>query len=171
VRAYATNAVGTAYGNEVSFTTSAASANSTGTLTVSVLTVAPGGGYAPRNVVAIWIETNAGVFVKSMLVYANARKRDLSNWYSNTSSGSLPGSTLDAITGATQSSNTTRTCTWNGKDVSENVVIDGTYKVCMNIADGNTAFTSYTFTKGPAAMTLTPPNVTGFSNISISWVH
>ena len=171
VRAYATNGVGTAYGNEVTFTTTAASANSTGTLSVSVLTVAPGGGYAPKNVVAIWIETNAGVFVKSLLVYANARKVDLSTWYSNISSVSTSASTLDAITGATQSSNTTRTCTWNGKDVNEAVVIDGTYKVCMNIADGKTAAASFPFTKGTTAVTLTPANVTGFSNISISWVH
>ena len=166
LRAYATNAVGTVYGNELTFTTLAASANSTGTLTVSVLTVAPGGGYSPKNVVAIWIETSAGVFVKSLLVYANARKQDLSTWYPNSK-----GSTVDAVTGATQSSNTTRTCTWNGTDLSEAVVADGTYKVCMNIADGKTANTSVSFSKGPAAVTLTPANVTGFSNISISWVH
>jgi len=41
----------------------------------------------------------------------------------------------------------------------------------MNIADGRTAFTSFPFTKGTTAVTLTPANVTGFSNISISWVH
>lgn len=166
VRAYATNAVGTAYGNEVTFKTSAGSANTTGTLTVSVLTVAPGGGYAPKNVVAIWIETDAGVFVKSLLVYANARKTDLTTWYPNSS-----GNVVNAITGATQSSNSTRTCTWNGTDVGGAVVVDGTYKVCMNIADGKTAFGSFSFTKGPTAVTLTPANVTGFSNISISWVH
>jgi hypothetical protein len=166
VRAYATNAVGTAYGNEVTLTTSAGSANSTGTLTVSVLTVAPGGGYQPKNVVAIWIETNAGVFVKSLLVYANARKTDLSTWYPNSS-----GNVVNAITGATQSSNATRTCTWNGTDVGGAVVLDGTYKVCMDIADGKTASTTVTFTKGTTAVTLTPANVTGFSNISISWVH
>ena len=166
VRAYATNAVGTAYGNEVTFTTGAGSSNSTGTLSVSVLTVAPGGGYAPRNVVAIWIETNTGVFIKSLLVYANARKNDLTTWYPNSA-----GNTVNAITGATQSSNTTRTCTWNGTDVTGAVVVDGTYKVFMNIADGRTAVASFAFTKGTAAVTLTPSNVTGFSNISISWVH
>ena len=130
------------------------------------MTVAPGGGYAPKNVVAIWIETNAGVFVKSLLVYANARKVDLTTWYPNSA-----GNVVNAVTGATQSSNTTRTCTWNGTDVSGAVVLDGTYKVCMNIADGKTAAASFPFTKGTTAVTLTPANVTGFSNISISWVH
>jgi len=116
--------------------------------------------------VAIWIETNAGVFVKSLLVYANARKTDLSTWYPNSS-----GNVVNAITGATQSSNATRTCTWNGTDVGGAVVLDGTYKVCMDIADGKTASTTVTFTKGLTAVTLTQANVTGFSNISISWVH
>jgi len=166
VRGYATNAVGTAYGNEVTFTTTAGSANSTGILSVSVLTVAPGGGYSPKNVVAIWIETNAGVFIKSLLVYANARKTDLTTWYPKSS-----GNVVNAITGATQSSNTTRTCTWNGTDVTGAVVVDGTYKVFMNIADGKTAVASFSFTKGTAAVTLTPVNVTGFSNVSINWVH
>ncbi len=166
VRAYATNAVGTAYGNEVTFTTSAGSSNTTGTLSVSVLTVAPGGGYSPKNVVAIWIETNAGVFVKSLLVYANARKVDLTTWYPNSA-----GNVVNAVTGATQSSNTTRTCSWNGTDVNGAVVVDGTYLVCMNIADGKTAFASFPFVKSTAAVTLTPANVAGFSNISISWVH
>jgi len=166
VRGYATNAVGTAYGNEVTFTTSAVSANTTGTLTVSVLTVAPGGSYAPKNVVAIWIQTNAGVFVKSLLVYAAARKTDLTTWYPNSS-----GNVVNATTGATQSSNAVRTCTWNGTDVNGAVVLDGTYKVCMNTADGKTTFASFPFVKGPTAVTLTPANVTGFSNISIGWVH
>jgi len=166
VRAYATNSVGTAYGNEITFTTSAVSANTTGTLTVNVLTVAPGGGYAPKNVVAIWIETNTGVFVKSLLVYANARKNDLTTWYPNSS-----GNVVNATTGATQNSNAIRTCIWNGTNVSGAVVLDGTYKVCMDIADGKTAFASFPFVKGLTAVTLTPANVTGFSNISIGWVH
>jgi len=166
VRAYATNAVGTAYGNELTFTTTAGSTNSTGTLSVSVLTVSLGGQYSPKNVVAIWIETNAGVFVKSLLVYANARKTDLTTWYPNSA-----GNVVNAVTGATQSTNTTRTCTWNGTDVGGAVVVDGTYKVCMNMADGKNAFGSFAFTKGTAAVTLAPANVTGFSNISINWVH
>jgi len=166
VRAYATNSVGTAYGNQVTFTTGSAPTNSTGTLSVSVTTVAPGGGYQPKNVVAIWIQTSTGIFVKSLLVYANARKSDLTTWFPNSS-----GNTVNAVTSATQSSNGTRTCTWNGTDVSGAVVLDGTYKVCINIADGKTAFASFPFVKGTSAVTLNPANVTNFTNISISWVH
>lgn len=164
LRAYATNAVGTSYGNEITFTTTAVSANTSGVLSVSVLTSTVGGGYAPKNVVALWVKSNTGVFVKSLLVYAAARKSDLTSWKS-----SSVGNTTDATTGATQNSNATRTCTWNGTNVSGTVVANGAYILCMEINDGNRKYYEYTFEKGASAVSLTPVNVTGFSNISIKW--
>ncbi|HJV78648.1 MAG TPA: DUF2271 domain-containing protein [Paludibacter sp.] len=166
LRAYATNAIGTAYGNEVSFTTTAAVVNTAGTLTVSALTSSAGGSYAPRNIMAIWIENSSGVFVKTSLAYAAARIQYLTNWVSNSSKN-----VVDATTGATLSSHATRTATWNATNVSGVVVPDGTYKVCMELTDKNGTgnFSTFTFTKGPAAVTLTPTNVASFSNISIVW--
>ena len=142
------------------------SVKTAGTLTVSTLTSTAGGGYAPNNVVAIWVESNSGTFVKSLLVYAATRKYDLTNWTSNSSSN-----TTDAITGATQSSHAVRTCTWNGTNTSGTVVGDGVYKVCMELTDKNGTgnFSSFTFTKGTTASTQTPSNVSSFSNISIAW--
>lgn len=137
-----------------------------GTLSVSTLTSTTGGGYAPNNVLAIWIESSSGSFVKSLLVYAAARKYDLTNWNASSS-----GNTTDAITGATQSSFGTRTCTWDGTNTSGIIVGDGTYKVCMELTDKSSTgnFSSFSFTKGTAASTLTPSNVSSFSNISIAW--
>lgn len=136
-------------------------------LTVSVTTSTAGGGYAPRNVVAIWIENNAGQFVKTLTVYAQARASDLTNW-----SSSSGGNKVDAVTGATQSNYGTIYGVWNGTDVSGTVVADGTYKVCMELTDkGSTGnFSAFPFTKGTAAVTLTPGNVSSFSSISIKWV-
>ena len=71
--------------------------NKTG-LTVSVTTSTTGGNYSPKHVVAIWVENSAGTFVKTLTVYAEARKYDLTNW--NSISG---GNVTDATTGATQS--------------------------------------------------------------------
>jgi len=141
-------------------------ANTTG-LTVSVATSTTGGSYAPRNVVAIWIEDNAGKFVKTLTVYAQARTYDLTNW--NTSSA---GNLTDAITGATQSSYNTIYGSWNGTDATGKVVADGTYKVCMELTDkGSTGnFSTFPFTKGTVTATLTPANVPSFSSISIKWV-
>lgn len=165
LRAYATNALGTSYGNEVTFTTTAASTNTAGTLTVTTTTSAAGGGYSPKNIVAIWIKTStSGTFVKSLLVYAATRKNDLTNWVSNTAKN-----TTDAITGATQSGHAVRTCTWNATNVSAAVVANGDYKVCMELCDGSLSYHEFVFTKGPTAVTLTPANVTSFSSITIKW--
>lgn len=136
-------------------------------LSVSAVTSTAGGSYAPRNIVAIWVETNSGTFVKSLAVYAEARKSDLTNWQAKSM-----GNTVDAATGATRPAFGTVTATWNGKDVTGNVVADGTYKVCMELTDkgGTGNFSSFTFTKGAAAGTKTPANVPSFSTISIKWM-
>lgn len=164
VRAYATNSIGTVYGNEISFTTTAVSANTAGTLSISTSTSTAGGGYSPRNVVAIWIKTSSGTFVKSLMVLAATRKYDLSNWVSNSSQN-----TTNATTGATQSSYATRTCTWNGTNTSGTVVANGDYKVCMELCDGLLSYKEFTFTKGPTAVSLAPANAGSFSSISINW--
>lgn len=163
-RAYATNALGTAYGNEVTFTTTAIPANTSGTLSISTLTSAAGGGYQPKNVVAIWIRTSSGTFVKSLLVLAAARQNDLSTWYSNSARN-----VTDATTGATQSSHAVRTAIWNATNTSKVLVPNGDYKVCMELADGSRNYHEFTFTKGPTAVTLSPTAVTSFSSISIIW--
>jgi len=164
VRAYATNELGTVYGNEVSFITPQASANTAGTLTVSATTSTAGGGYSPSNIIAIWVKSSTGTFVKSLLVYAATRKSDLTNWVTNSAR-----STTNAVTGATQSSYATRTGSWNGTNTGGTLVADGEYKVCMELCDGKTQYHEFTFTKGTSAVALTPPNVTSFSNISIKW--
>jgi hypothetical protein len=146
-------------------------AQTNGTLSVSVTTSSTGGNYAPRNIVAIWIEDNSGKFVKTLLAYANTRKTHLNTWEASTTTAGNAFNTIDAISGPTQSSHGTRTCQWNGKDYSGKLMTDGDYKVKMELTDknatGNTA--SFTFTKGPNAQKLTPANVPSFSSISINW--
>jgi len=140
--------------------------NTTG-LIVSAVTSTAGGGFAPRNVVAIWVENSSGTFVKSLTVYASTRKYDLTKW-----STASTGNTTDATTGATQSSFGTIYGTWNGTDTKGAVVADGTYKVCMELSDkddtGN--FSSFTFTKGTATSTQTPANTSSFSSVTIKWM-
>ena len=137
-----------------------------GTLFVSTLTSSVGGNYAPKNIVAIWVESNSGTYVKTLLAYANTYKRYLTNWASSSSYN-----TTDALTGATVNSHTTRVCSWNGTDKNGNVVGDGSYKVCMELTDkdGTGNYHEFTFAKGTNSATLSPSNVSSFSNISIKW--
>jgi hypothetical protein len=147
-------------------------AQTSGRLTVTVTTGPVGGPYAPRNILAIWIEDSSGKFVKTLLAYANTRKTHLNTWEASTTAVSSTFNVVDATTGATQSSHGTRTCQWNGTDYSGKQVPDGDYKVRMELTDqnatGNTA--SFTFTKGPTARKLTPTDVLpSFSVITLDW--
>ncbi|MEI8084714.1 MAG: hypothetical protein WCG93_00730 [Paludibacter sp.] len=166
LRAYATNLIGTTYGNEITMTTTAVPPKTAGTFTISTATSTAGGNYAPNHVLAFWIENNSGVFVKSLLVFAAARKADLTYWIYNST-----GNTTNATTGATQSIYATRTCSWNGTNVSGAIVEDGTYRICMELTDRNGTgnFSYFNFTKGAVAQTQAPANVSSFSNISLKW--
>jgi len=146
-------------------------AQTSGTLSVSVATSSAGGNYSPRNIVAIWIEDNSGKFVKTLLAYANNRKTHLNTWEASTTSAGSAFNSVDAKTGATQSTHATRTCTWNGTDYTGKLVSDGDYKVRMELTDKNATGNSatFTFTKGPNTQKLSPASVPSFSSISINW--
>ncbi|MDD2797721.1 MAG: DUF2271 domain-containing protein [Bacteroidales bacterium] len=156
----------TTVNNSKDTTLTSSAPKTAGTLAISTLTSNAGGSYAPRNIVAIWVETGAGTFVKSLMVLAQSRRSHLTNW------GSKSGSnTTDAITGATQSNHSTRSCNWDGTNTSRTVVPDGTYRVCMELTDKNGTgnFHTFNFTKGIVTSTLTPSSVSSFSSISIKW--
>ncbi|MFM2290963.1 MAG: hypothetical protein RIS29_776 [Bacteroidota bacterium] len=147
VRAYATNAIGTSYGSEVTFTTTDATA---GTMTASVSTSTYSGQYAPRHVMAVWVVNSSGTFIKSLNVYGNNYTSYLTNWKSASSSNKT-----DATTGATLTSHASVSCSWNGKNVSGTVVPDGTYKLCVEFTEANSSgkYAVYSFTKGSTAST------------------
>jgi hypothetical protein len=146
------------------------SAQTTGTLSVSVATSSAGGNYAPRNVFVIWIENASGNIVKTLTANAEKRIQYLYKWSASTSAKSTQYNRVDAVTGATLSSHGTRTGIWNGTNYNKSLVPDGTYYVCFELTDkhaqGN--YSRFAFTKG-ADNKVTPANTTGFSNISIQW--
>lgn len=137
-----------------------------GTLTAKVTTSSYGGNYAPSNVVAIWVESSSGTFVKTLMVKAAQRKSYLTNW--TKSSG---GNSTDAITGATVHSHSAYTVSWNGKNASGATVGDGTYNVCVEFTENNNTgkFASFQFTKGTAADNQTPAAKSNVSNITLTW--
>ncbi|KAF0236393.1 MAG: hypothetical protein FD181_2830 [Prolixibacteraceae bacterium] len=146
------------------------SAQTIGKLNVSVATSSAGGNYAPRNIIAIWIEDSSGNFAKTLLANADRRIEYLYTWKAATTAKETMYNRVDAITGATLTSHGTRTCTWNGTDYKKNMVADGTYYVCMELTDKHATgnYSKFAFTKG-ANNLVTPPNVTGFSSVNIQW--
>jgi hypothetical protein len=153
------------------FITIIANAQTDGTLTVTATTSSTGGNYAPKNIVAIWIEDNQGHFVKTLLAYAQNRKTHLNTWEASTTAAGSPFNTVDAVTGATRTSHATRSCTWNGTDVNGTLVADGTYRIRMELTDKNNTgnFSTFTFTKGLTPENQTPANVPSFASIIIDW--
>ena len=139
-----------------------------GQLKVTVTTLAYGGSYSPYNVFAVWVQSKTGVFVKTMLADGAIRKAYLTNWRTATSS---TYNVVDAITGATQGSHGTYTCTWNGTNLTETVLGDDTYTVAMEMTEGGTpVYSTFQFKKSGMEQIVTPANVSGFSNITIKWI-
>ena len=147
------------------------SAQTDGDLNVSTFTSETGANYAPRNIVAIWIENENGGFVKTLLAYAQNRKTHLNTWQASTAAAGTEYNTVDAITGATRTSHNTRSCMWNATDYNGNMVADGTYYLWMELTDKNNTgnFSSFAFTKGDTEEIQTPANVPSFGSISIHW--
>jgi len=146
-------------------------AQTAGNLNVSVTTSSAGGNYAPKNILAIWIEDASGNFVKTLLANADKRITHLNTWEAATTKKGGTYNRVDAVTGATLGSHGTRTCAWNGTDYNKNLVADGIYYVCMELTDKNATgnFSKFAFTKGENN-TVTPANVASFSSLIIKWV-
>jgi len=139
--------------------------NNSGLMTFTVRTVSAGGNYAPKHVLAIWIE-DANGFVKTRLARANARKQYLVKWRAASNYN-----TVDATTGATLPSHQTHTVSWNCSDLQGNELPDGNYNVYVEFTDKNGAgpFKMLTFTKGPDPQHLTPADETFFKDLDLEW--
>jgi len=128
--------------------------------------------YSPRHILAIYILDSQGKFVKTLLAYASERRQYLINWRNVTTVAGSAYNTVDAITGATQLSHDSRTCTWNSKNRLGAIVEDGSYTLRMELTDNDGLaqnIASFNFTKGSTAQTITPSTMAGFSNITIQW--
>jgi hypothetical protein len=140
-------------------------------LQLGVTTTPTGGQYAPRNVVAVWIEDQAGAFVKTIDRWANVRKQHLVAW-----TIAAGANDADAVSGATRQDHATPLAiTWDLTDRAGVVVPDGTYTVRMESTDLNANQAAqnnqgtFTFVKGPAPDTQTGLSSGGFVDVSIQF--
>ncbi|HEY4797948.1 MAG TPA: T9SS type A sorting domain-containing protein [Bacteroidia bacterium] len=154
-----------------------------GTLSVSFTPVAQSPCYSGTlNVLAAWIQSSTGAFVKTKLRYVGGGTSDhLPTWAVN-SGGTATNATssscnkYDATTGATLSGFTAKSFVWDGKNCTTTAngttVADGTYKVAIqetwNHGTTSTYSVAFSFTKGPTSVTVTPTDAK-FSNIKIIW--
>jgi hypothetical protein len=135
-------------------------------MSVQFTTVTTGANFAPRHVLAVWIENSDGQFVRSLKVMADRRKQYLYTWQ-NKSSGNI----VDAITGATLNSHGSESIVWNGKDFNQIIVVDGGYKVKIEFTEEHAQgpILEIPFTKNTSLSDSTLPDATYFTNISIDY--
>lgn len=145
-------------------------AQSEGSLSVSVTTSSSGGNFAPKHIMAVWVEDSIENFLKTLLAYADRRIQYLNTWEAATDAKGIMYNRTDAVTGATRTSHGTRTCTWDGTDYNKNAVPDGKYYVCMELTDKHATgnYSRFAFIKGESN-SASPANVPSFSSISIDW--
>lgn len=142
-------------------------AQTPGTLTFSVKTTEPPGGYTGLHVIALWIEDTNGVFIKTKMRFAKKRIQYLDRWMASSAYDST-----DAITGATLiHQDTTLTFMWNGTDVSGNVVADKPYRIWLQMSDRDLsgATDSVNFIKDTSIRHLTPADTGNFINMVLDW--
>jgi len=137
-----------------------------GQLDFNVTTISNGATFSPKHVLAIWVETESGSFVKTLKLRANARKQYLYTWIASSSQN-----TTDAVTGATLTSHTTHNISWDGTNTSGNLVDDGNYKVIIEYTSEHAQgpLASFGFNKSGSQVSLTPSNETYFQDISLSF--
>jgi hypothetical protein len=127
--------------------------------------------YAPQNVLAVWIETQAGAIVKTISRYSSVRTQYLVAW--NQKAG---GADTDAVSGASRTTHAQpMNVGWDLKDRQGTVVPDGTYTIRMETADQNSVAANqnnqgtFTFVKGPQPQTQTGLTSGGFSNVNVTF--
>lgn len=131
-------------------------------LRIVVRTTQFGGQYRPKNIGAIWIQTAAGAYVKTVKRWANRRRQ-----YLITYNGSALGDLTDAISGATLSNHITHDVTWNLTGVNHCEVPTGDYRVWMETTDrdGPGATASFPFTIGATGSVQMPTETTNFHDL------
>lgn len=145
-----------------------------GTLSVNVTTQGTGiqgKNYAPKNSMVIWVEDEAGNFVKTLLLNAQVRVRHLDNWETSTSNAGSVFNSVDAVTGPTNNNHGIRNCMWDGTDANGNLMPDGEYTLHMELTDVDATgkLAEFSFVKGPKQLDLSPEDQTSFATIKITW--
>jgi hypothetical protein len=142
------------------------------TLSVSFTTTTAGGGFAPKNIVAVWVEDSAGGFVKTIGRWAATRKSHLVAWTAKAGAADV-----DAVSGATRPNHTgILNATWDFLDKAGATVPDGTYTIRMELSDSNASVATsnnqgtFTVTKNGTSSSTTNGTGGGFNAVAIDYV-
>ncbi len=134
------------------------------------------GRYAPKHVLAVWVEDAAGKFVRTLMKYGSRREVYLRGWKATSLDASRIASMPDVISGATRSSHAQRIVTWAQTDHAGAPMPDGTYKLRMELTDWDSPSMSgnnegsVTFEVRGSESHMSAPDTGGFSAITVDYV-
>lgn len=136
-----------------------------GEVSLTFRTVTANGNYAPKHVLAVWVEDDNG-FIKSRLVRANNRKQYLYTWIAASNYNET-----DAVTGATISSHQTHTIIWDCTDLEGMEVADGNYNIHVEFTERHAQGPLYSieFIKGSEEQHLTPFDQINYKDIQLDF--
>lgn len=152
-------------------------AQTPGTLTVVYTPTVPSSATfysGTRHLGAAWIQSSSGTFTKTKIKYCGGNCDHLSSSTWQTASG---GSTTgaDVASGATKTTFTAISFTWNGTNTSNVIVADGAYNIKIfevwnhGSSTNQQQTSTIAFTKGTTASTITPANTSWLKNIKVIW--
>ncbi len=143
----------------------------TGTLKITATSSTKPGLFAPNNVVAVWIESDAGAFVKTIDRWSGVRSQYLLAWNAKAGTGDV-----DSVSGASRLDHATPlSITWKLKDRNKQPIADGTYTIRMESAESNSVSETennegtFTFVKGADPQVQTGLASGGFTNVKIEF--
>jgi len=150
----------------------AAAAATEGHAAISVTTRTTKKQFAPRHVLAIWIENDQGQFVRTLKYRAKTYRMYLVEWRKATRGVKTP--LVDAITGASLRKHETQSVTWDGKDWQGQTSPDGFYRVRVEFSEKNgrgpvTPARYIRFMKGEKAVTTKPKPLPYFKDIVVEY--
>ena len=88
--------------------------------------------YGPRNVGAIWIETQDGSFVRTLEVWGDTRREHLLAWRVASDENDV-----DAVTASTMKTHATHVATWDLTDLDGQPVEPGSYRLRVEFTEDN----------------------------------
>jgi hypothetical protein len=143
-----------------------------GQVTLTIKTKTTGRQFAPRHVLAIWVEDSQGKFVRTLKYQAKAYRMYLVEWNKITRKEKTP--LVDAVTGASLRKHEVHTVTWDGKDSKGQVVPDGFYHIRVEFSEKNgkgpaTPPRHIRFLKGPKPMSVKPRPLAYFKDIVLEY--
>lgn len=140
-------------------------------LTIRFETSTTNGRYSPANVHAVWIETAAGEFVRTLDLWGNKHAKELTGF--KAAVGDLTAA-VQARTGATEKVYGTYTSRWDMTDAAGNAVPDGEYVIRFELTSDNAKRDNrhglmLPFTKNSTPAKIEPADAGGYQNIVLDY--